>query len=278
MRTMKKKKKLQLEMEGKKSLRERLSFFKWIDPFTYADLLLERINKKDNSLVSWGVYLITAFLSALLLYSVLGILFRTPSPMVIVVSGSMEPSFYRGDVMVLTGWTIEQLNAPVVELPNTSIDGVDIARYAVAKCSVKGLDYLVPCRSLLWDLRLGGLKKEDVVAKKIYFPSVDKEIEITKEGGVVVYFSETESKPIIHRVVVKIHAKDGWFVLTKGDSVYNSLIDQDAGLSKGAVKIEELHGKSVFLIPKIGYVKLILLDDIPCFLASPFTGARCQFP
>ena len=88
-----------------------------LDPFTYADILLERLGQKENNLVAWPVYLLTAFLSAWLIYTVLGFILGTRAPAVIVVSGSMEPTFYRGDIMVLTGATPENLKAQTVELP-----------------------------------------------------------------------------------------------------------------------------------------------------------------
>lgn len=261
-----------------KKIKKKLSFLKWIDPFTYADLLIERLGWRENQPASWIIYLFTAFFSAYLLYFVLGLLFQSPSPMVIVVSGSMEPTFSRGDVMVLFGTNGEQLTAPLVELPKR-IENMDLSRYAVSMCSVKGQADLTPCRALSTKLASGALEEQQVKVEKIVFPSINKEVQVTKRGDVVVYFSETRGIPIIHRAVTKIHAEDSWFLLTKGDSKYNSFIDQDTALSpNGAVKVSEIQGRVVFMIPKIGYVKLILLDDIPCFLMSPFTGAKCVFP
>ncbi|MCX6802121.1 MAG: hypothetical protein NT067_03315 [Candidatus Diapherotrites archaeon] len=290
---MKEKKRLRLEQEARerekaekkensawKRLKKRLASLKWLDPFTYADMLLEKIGKKDSQVVSWMVYLITAFVSALLLYTLFGFLFHSPSPMVIVVSGSMEPTFYRGDVMALSGWNLEELNAPLIEMPNTEIDGLDISEYAYTLCSVKGVEGLEPCRSVIKKIQSGALQAsaKDILAEKIVFPKLNKEIDITEKGDVVVYFSEAQGIPIIHRAVAKIRAKDGFFVLTKGDSVLNAFIDQDAGLSYGAVPFGKLQGKTILMIPWIGYMKLILLDDLPCFLSSPMTKAKCAFP
>ncbi len=279
---MKKSKLRRMQKASRKTLRQRLrerfSFTKWLDPFTYSDIFLERTGLIKNQLASWSVYLVTAFLSAYLLYALLGVLFHSPSPMVIVVSGSMEPAFYRGDVMVLSGWGIEDLKAPLVEMPGQSIQGVDVGKYAETLCSVKGVQGLYPCRALSRDLAVGKLKREDVVVKKIQFTAVNKEIPVTKKGDVVVYWSESQGIPVIHRAVAKIRASDGLFVLTKGDSKLNPFIDQDTALSYGAVRVDSLHGRVVFMVPWIGYVKLILLDDLPCYLTSPFTGAKCQFP
>ena len=272
-------KKKRVEVRGIKASLNRIRYpLRWIDPFTYSDILLSKAGLQENQLASWAAYLVTAFLSAYLLYFFLGLLFHSPSPMVIVVSGSMEPAFYRGDVMVLNGWGIEELNAPPINLPDTSIQGIDIAEYATTMCSVRNSAELYPCRALSENLGLGMLERKDVVANTIYFKPIKTELSVARTGDIVVYWSETQGIPVIHRAVAKIHAKDGLFVLTKGDSELNSFVDQDTMLSRSAVRVSELHGRTIFMIPLIGYVKLILLDDIPCFIASPLTGARCQFP
>jgi len=259
------------------SLKETFSFLKWIDPFTYSDLLLEKINPGKNEAVNWAVYFVTAFVSALLLYAVLGLIFQSPSPMVIVVSESMDPAFHRGDVMVLSGWLISDLKAETVELP-MQIDGLNLGEYATTICSVEGQEFFIECRSLAEEMSDGIFAREQVEAKAIYFPLIDKEIPVTKDGDVVVYFSKSHGIPVIHRAVAKIQAEDGLFILTKGDSKMNSFVDQDTSLAPSAARVDELHGKAIFMIPWIGYVKLILLDDIPCYLASGLTGHGCQFP
>jgi len=259
------------------SLKEKFAFLKWLDPFTYSDLLLEKINPEKNEAINWAVYIATALVSALLLYTVLGLLFQSISPMVIVVSGSMEPAFHRGDVMVLSGWFLPDLKAETVELP-LKIDGVNLGEYATTICSVEGQEYFFECRSLAEEMSAGVFSREQVVAQAIYFPSIDKEIPITKNGDVIVYFSESHGIPVIHRAVAKIQAEDGLFVLTKGDSKLNSFVDQDTSLAPSATRVDELHGEAVLMIPWLGYVKLILLDDIPCYLTSGLTGHVCQFP
>jgi len=196
--------------------------------------------------------------------------------MVIVVSGSMEPEFYRGDVMVLSGWNIEELNASSIVL-DESIAGKDISKYAKTYCSVDGQTELFSCREIAKDLMLGKLQREQVKATTIVFKN-NQQIDISTQGDVVVYWSEAAGIPVIHRVVTKIHADDGLFLLTKGDSKFNPFIDQDTALSPSAVPMTALQGKAILKVPLIGYIKLILVDDLPCFLSSPITGRACQFP
>lgn len=47
--------------------------------------------------------------SALMIWKTLMILSWCESPVVVVLSGSMEPAYYRGDILFLTWW-----NEPVV--------------------------------------------------------------------------------------------------------------------------------------------------------------------
>ena len=95
-----------------RSFREKL---KWLDPFTYVDLwVMPKINPNKNKAVEWIVYIVFAFIFALALYTILGLLLQTRSPMVIVLSGSMEPTMYRGDVVVLTGVAPENIKNTII--------------------------------------------------------------------------------------------------------------------------------------------------------------------
>ena len=67
-------------------------------------------------------------------------------------------------------------------------------------------------------------------------------------GDVVVYRVEGQPAPIIHRII-KVN-DDGTFQ-TKGD---NNLSQLSYELS---VKKEQIHGRVIFIIPKLGYVKVL---------------------
>ncbi len=67
-------------------------------------------------------------------------------------------------------------------------------------------------------------------------------------GDVVVYTVEGQPAPIIHRIV-KINA-DGTYQ-TKGDNNIGQLPYESS------VKKEQIHGKVIFIIPKLGYVKVL---------------------
>lgn len=250
-------------------LKEKLE---WLDPFTYIDLyVLPKINPKNYQILNWAVYLISAFFFAWVIYSALGLLLGTTSPLVIVVSGSMEPVLYRGDVVILLGAKPEEINAPLVELGEPTLQGVAFEEIG----------------SIEFNPQTGN-------AQKIAFKN-GKSIGISTEGDTIVYFSSLRREQIIHRAVAKLKAADGYYLLTKGDNLKtNKTIDQDCGKvisyyvsgtdvpiggfpEKGCISLypipaESIDGKALFKIPFIGYVKLIVFDEIPKFIASLMRG------
>ncbi|KAF8558593.1 hypothetical protein OG21DRAFT_1455141 [Imleria badia] len=62
--------------------------------------------------------------SGLMLWKGLGLFFNTESPIVVVLSGSMEPAFYRGDLLFLTN------------PPNARYQTGDITVYKVPKAEI----------------------------------------------------------------------------------------------------------------------------------------------
>jgi hypothetical protein len=102
---------------------------------------------------------------------------------------------------------------------------------------------------------------------------------IEKTGSIVVYNSNLVNEPIIHRAVAKLHAKDGYYVLTKGDSIHNNTFDQDCGrifpygperqcITLYPVPIGELQGVSVLQIPIVGCAKLWLFDNLGSLIST----------
>ncbi len=237
-----------------KKLRENM---KWLDPFTYVDLyVMPTVNPKESEAISWIVYLLSAFVFAWLIYTGLGVLLGTESPMMIVVSSSMQPLYGRGDIILLQGAKAELLDGIEVEVQLPSLSETEFAAFAKPVYA----------------------SNQSKTIEAILFDSGQK-IPITKQGSVVVYWSEHMSEPIVHRVVAKLKAADGWYILTKGDSLNNTTIDQDCGLIINGrpekqciefypVPLEKLQGKAFFHVPLLGCVKLWLLDDLGSLLAT----------
>lgn len=243
-------------------IRKKLSFLRWLDPFTYVDMLLQKVRptgeKKTlaDELIYNISYLVFAFIFAFILYSLLGLALDTHSPLVVVVGKSMEPTYFEGDVLVLHGVKAESIKAPEVKLGNSTLAETPLNEIAKPQ-------YYYNSDGML-------------DTKSIEFAN-GQSIVPSKSNDVVVYFSSYRLEPVIHRVVAKIGAKDGWYVITKGDNPFsNRFLDQDCGkvvpqlnyseracISLYPSRVSELDGRAVFLIPRIGLVKLLLFDYIP---------------
>jgi len=84
----------------------------------------------------------------------------------------------------------------------------------------------------------GGFDRGDILVVK------GEKLENLKVGDVIVFSVSNQRVPIVHRIV-KI---DGDVFITKGD--HNRLEDHYS------TKYEDIHGKVIFIIPKLGYFKL----------------------
>ncbi len=302
---------------------------KWLDPFTYVDLLIvDRVKKKSKRVqtavflicmilvaimlysfvigkttpfpffillvtaitaflyffcgeeaVDWSIYLASAFSFALIIFSIFSFLLGTNVPMIIVLSGSMEPVMYRGDVIVLQGIKTEQIQAEEVEL-NMPLERALLGSYAAPYCQGKPGSVktdIARCSEYISLLNSKQIDRQQFNTKKIAFND-DFVIDVTTEGDIVVYYSDITGEQIIHRVVAKIKATDGTFLLTKGDSINNPLIDQQAEITSYAIKAESIDGKSIFRIPLIGYAKLLIFDDIPILIFGCKKPYGCPLP
>ena len=116
---------------------------------------------------------------------------------------------------------------------------------------------------------------------------------IVETGDTVVYTStslRSLGEPVIHRVVAKVKVRDGYYLITKGDN--NNVIDQECGtivaglpqyqcITLYPIPAQEIKGRAVFKIPLVGYMKLLVFDDLPAlvFGCRPgSTSALCNAP
>jgi len=258
------------------SFKKRFYFLRFLDPFTYVDLfVIPKIRSRfgENSFAEKAVNVFFALLFAFLAYSFLGILFQTQSPLVIVYSASMEKSFFRGDVMFLGKPNSNDFFGPVIIIDEN-----------ISKKPVN--EFVFP--------------EYDSEERLVSFSVNGKKYDYEKSGAVIVYpaynpLNSYHNKPIIHRSIAVISARDGNFLLTKGDNdeekyfsnYYNQFVysnptfDQDCGAvntifessSKGcitlyAVPVESVQGRAFFRIPFVGCAKLWLVDDLASLLFS----------
>ncbi len=227
---------------------------KWLDPFTYVDhYVMPVVNPHKNEHIELAVDIVFAFLFAFILYNfVLAFLLGTSTPLVIVYSESMEPVLRRGDVVVLTGSkAIDVLEAPV-DFP---VAGRHVTGFAEPLIG----QYIGTER--VSGLSIGG-----------------KEYAFDSSGPIVVYRSSLNGLDIIHRAVLKLKAPDGEFLITYGDNARtNSAFDELCPaiprcypgtqkcdcITEYPIPVPELKGKYFFHIPLIGYIKLLIFDDLP---------------
>ncbi len=228
---------------------------KWLDPFTYVDLyLMPKANPKNSETINWIVYLACSFVFAWLIYTGLGLVLGTATPMMIVVSSSMEPVLHRGDIVVLLGSDADAIKAQEASLDLQSLEETEFSSFANPVYS----------------------DSQTITSIEL---NTGSKIQVTKEGDVVVYWSDFRKEPIIHRVVAKLKAGNGTYFLTKGDSANNSTIDQDCGRvingrpEKSCIELypiptQRLQGKVVFSMPLLGCIKLWAVDDLGSLLTT----------
>ena len=229
------------------SLREKL---KWLDPFTYVDWYeMEIINPSKNKWVGEAVYLVFAFIFAFILYNfVFAFILGTSTPLVIVYSGSMEPVLYRGDVVVLNA----------------------LGAYSLKEVQ---LNFPIKDKLLLEYAQIGYIQLPNGQIRAGGVSISGKEYLFDPNGPIVVYNSSLRGQDIIHRAVLLLNAPDGKYLITFGDN--NSRIDQDCKLFEAGrdcislypLKVEDVKGKYLIHIPLIGYVKLLVFDDLPRLFA-----------
>ncbi|MBI4044774.1 MAG: hypothetical protein HY392_03635 [Candidatus Diapherotrites archaeon] len=252
-----------------KGLREKL---KWLDPFTYVDRYVAPVvNPGRSETIGFFLDIFFAALFAFILYNFLGFVLSTSAPIVIVVSGSMEPVLYRGDIVVLQGVKAESVSAPLVVLEEPFLDSRPFSDYASATCVDKKTGEQKDCQLF------GGKNPRSFDTVSIGFVN-GKSVQIQETGDIIVYNSTSSGEPVIHRAVAKLQGIDKTVILTKGDSELNPLVDQQAGITRGAVAGSQIQGKALFKIPLLGYLKLLVFDDLPVLVFGCKNPRGCQIP
>jgi len=228
-------------------------FTRWLDPYNYLDLLLDKLfgepDTASKKFITNVIYILYSILLAYLLYLIIGLILGTSLPLATVVSGSMEPTLHRGDIVVVS--SAKNIKAQIIDV-NKNIANKDLKDFS--KMDFFPNNY--------------GLSEIDTIT--IGHKTINLEDIIKNKNSIVIYKSNIYGKLIIHRVVAIIHANDGTFVITKGDNhKTNRIIDEDCDLDpntgnqrKGClnvfpVNVKNLYGKEIFKIPYLGYIKLI---------------------
>jgi len=223
--------------------------WKYLDPFFPYDKLIEYLKKKklSNKITDFIIFIVYALILAYIILRILALILGSSEAMMIVVSGSMEPKLNIGDVSVLH--SPKTINTTYVDL-NRNIKDVAMR------------DYLEPIYSI--DGNTGYPVINDLnVSGQIVKPNLN--------GDILVYYSSTQKKEIIHRAILGIRALDGTFYITKGDNTKtNFVMDNDCGAyfntAQGTIKFQCLYpyalqkenvlSRYFFKIPYLGWIKL----------------------
>ncbi len=190
---------------------------------------------KDDSIWSWIVSLILAFiLVKFIFFPLLSFIFQSAMPLVVVESSSM---FHPGGLIkTITGFGTQKDFSAWWEKGNEWYESNSILYEQTKKWPFKS-----------------GLDKGDIV--------VIKGSKNLKVGDIIV-FNAGQRHPIIHRIVKIRLTEQGVIYETKGDN-YQTNTNQLA--IEKEIKPEQIVGKAVFRIPKLGWVKLIVVQTWNAF-------------
>lgn len=223
---------------------------KYLDPYHYMDLFINFLHSKNINykIVDILIYLVYSLLLAIILLEIISIALGTKEGLMIVVSGSMEPTLNIGDIVVLK--RADNIQTQTVTI-NKDINGILLNDFA-------NINYYLDSITL-------DKKTIDIVQTKGL--TIDqKEYDIDKNGTIIVYRSNILNKDIIHRSVLKIVANDGNYYLTKGDNVLtNNIIDEDCKntyanlqcINLYPIREEDVLASYWFKIPYLGLIKII---------------------
>jgi len=227
-------------------------YLKWVDPFTYVDLLLFKLfdepDTTQKKILFWIIYIAFAFIFAYLLYRISGLILNNTTPFATVVSASMEPRFYRGDVVILTAPKNLKATTATIDINLAEKDLKEFAELSY-KINEYGLEQID-------SIKIGDT---NIAINDIY------------SNDIIVYHSNIRGIDIIHRIVAYIHANDGNFIITKGDNnKTNRIIDEDCNIDRETgipqnaclniypIPVDKIKGKMIGKVPYIGYAKLFL--------------------
>ncbi len=175
---------------------------------------------EEDSLLSWIVNIILAFiLVKFVIYPGLGLVLGTNYPVVAVVSSSMEH-----DGSFNSWWS----NAYSWYEQN----GVQLSNF-------EGFDFR------------NGFDKGDIM---LLVGTKPEDLDV---GEILVYSTNTNVPPIIHRVVKKEKVNNKLFFTTKGDNYRTNRVPDPQPVSEDTVV-----GRAVFRIPLLGWVKIWFTDFI----------------
>jgi len=194
------------------------------------------LDKKTDARQEIKDWALSFMVAAVVYFIILPALLNTSSPGVVVASCSERGYLNIGDILVVQGVNIADLQAPEVNIP-----------------AYGGFVPTFNDAGEVTELAIGG-----------------KTVLLNRSNDIIVYSAYPSSIQIIHRIFVKIKTDQGYLLLTKGDA--NSLpdqmtaagdncIDENIGCISTPITQRMLVGKKILIpIPLLGHVKLFFCD------------------
>jgi len=187
----------------------------------------------NQEIKDWAISFIVA---AVVYFIILPAILGTSSPGVVVASCSEKGYLNIGDILVVQGTSIQNINAPEVVVDN-----------------YQGFTPILDKNGEVTEIIVG-----------------DKQVSLNRSNDIIVYSAYPSGVQIIHRVFVKIKTSDGYLLLTKGDAnnlldqmtqTGESCIDENIGCISTPITQRMLIGKKVLIpVPLLGHVKLFFCD------------------
>ncbi len=187
----------------------------------------------SQEIKDWAVSFVVA---AVVYFIILPAILGTSSPGVVVASCSEKGYLNIGDILVVQGISIKDINAPEVVVD-----------------SYQGFTPILDKNGEVTEIIVG-----------------DKQVSLNRSNDIIVYSAYPSGVQIIHRVFVKIKTGNGYLLLTKGDAndlldqmtqTDENCIDENIGCISTPITQRMLIGRKVLIpVPLLGHVKLFFCD------------------
>ena len=211
------------------------------------------------------IELVKAIVVALVIWYGIMFILNTSSPISGIVSCSLLPAYERGDMIILRGVPITEINAPTVEI--TVDEFAQIYRKINPSCGAIGpitYNCIDSCPRVAFPSgKPAASSVKCVRSLTINNATYDENL----SNDVIVYAPSMAGRylsgDIIHRAFVKLKVGDKYFILTKGDN--NDFMDASVF---DIIRQEDVKGRVLARIPILGYLKLFIsgyfADPVGC--------------
>ncbi|MFB6100575.1 MAG: signal peptidase I [Candidatus Nanohalobium sp.] len=220
----------------------------------------ENIMDGESELFEWFYFLSLALILAFGTIKTTGTVLQTDKPVVSVVSCSMYPEYQKGDILVVDGMDyseIEEGDVVIYRVPDRIDFTLNGESYTLEKNSPM---YNTSVETSVGTVQLLEAEANLKTGNDRALLSIEGEkVTVTDGGSVSVNGARLKVErisampiPVVHRVISK--SED--HLETKGDANSGQLDFESS------VRPFQIHGTTMFKIPRVGAVKLLAMDLI----------------